>query len=169
VKAPPDLRLRDLDPLRDAAALRECFLELQAFERGIVPALASPDEAVDPYLEMMLARCDESGGKVIGAEVEGRVVGFASIWGRLPPQTPDDDPRLHAWVSDLVVLASHRGRGIGRRLLEAAEAFARSLGVGYLGISVLAENAVARELYVASGFRPHQLVLRKELDAGPPR
>lgn len=161
---PAALTLRDLDPTRDAAALRACFLELQAFERAIVPALASPDAALEPYLEMMLARCAESDGKVVVCEAGGgRVVGFVSVWGRLPAQTPDDDPRLHAWISDLVVLESHRGRGIGRMLLEAAEAFARELGVAYVGISVLARNGVARELYVASGFVEHQVVLRKEL------
>lgn len=160
---PAQVVLRDLDPARDAAGLEECFLELQSFERRIVPALAEPRDAVGPYLEMMLGRCAESDGKVIVAEVGATVVGFVSVWGRLPQQTPDDDPRPHAWVSDLVVLDSHRGLGIGRRLLEAAEAFARDLGVAYVGISVLAANRVARELYVAMGFVEHQVVLRKEV------
>jgi ribosomal protein S18 acetylase RimI-like enzyme len=36
----------------------------------------------------------------------------------------DDDPTPFAYVEDLVVLSSHRGRGFDRALLSRAEAYA---------------------------------------------
>jgi ribosomal protein S18 acetylase RimI-like enzyme len=51
------------------------------------------------------------------------VVGFVTIWKRYQSPEPDDDPSKHGFVSDLVVLAAHRGRGLGRALVRAAAGF----------------------------------------------
>jgi len=61
------------------------------------------------------------------------------------------------------VRASHRRRGLGRRLLEQAEAFARERGAGRIGIGVIAVNAAARELYRALGYDEVHIELRKRL------
>ena len=56
-------------------------------------------------------------------------------------------------VHDLAVLPGHRGRGIGRALLAAAEAHARELGCCKLTLEVQDDNAPARRLYEHFGFR----------------
>jgi GNAT superfamily N-acetyltransferase len=73
----------------------------------------------------------------------------------------DDPPGYYALITDLVVLEPHRGRGIGRRLLEKAEAYAKQAGATELRIGVLANNGTARRLYLEVGFRPHLEVLNK--------
>lgn len=55
-------------------------------------------------------------------------------------------------VHDLAVIPSHRGRGVGRRLLEAAEGKARELGCCKLTLEVLENNRAAVHLYRAAGF-----------------
>jgi ribosomal protein S18 acetylase RimI-like enzyme len=55
-------------------------------------------------------------------------------------------------IHDLAVVAGHRGRGIGRRMLEHVEAHARRLGCCKLTLEVLAENTPAQALYRAAGF-----------------
>lgn len=55
-------------------------------------------------------------------------------------------------VHDLAVLASHRGRGIGRRLLETVAQAARELGCCKLTLEVRDDNARAQGLYKALGF-----------------
>jgi ribosomal protein S18 acetylase RimI-like enzyme len=55
-------------------------------------------------------------------------------------------------IHDLAVVPECRGRGIGRRLLRAAEARARELGCCKLTLEVLERNARARGLYASFGF-----------------
>jgi RimJ/RimL family protein N-acetyltransferase len=52
----------------------------------------------------------------------------------------------------LMVAASHRRRGIGRALLEQAEAWARSAGVIKLELHVFPWNEPAIRLYEEFGF-----------------
>lgn len=60
-------------------------------------------------------------------------------------------------VHDVVVLASHRGRGIAAQLFAEVEAIARERGACKLTLEVLEENAAARALYGRLGFAGYQL------------
>ena len=55
-------------------------------------------------------------------------------------------------VHDLAVLVDWRGNGVGRALLEAAEARARERGCGKLTLEVQDTNHRARRLYEGFGF-----------------
>jgi GNAT superfamily N-acetyltransferase len=60
-------------------------------------------------------------------------------------------------VHDVVVAASHRGRGIAARLFAEVEAIARERGACKLTLEVLDGNASARALYRRLGFAAYQL------------
>ncbi|MFP5407715.1 MAG: GNAT family N-acetyltransferase [Gammaproteobacteria bacterium] len=60
-------------------------------------------------------------------------------------------------VHDVVVLDSHRGRGIAARLFAEVEAIARERGACKLTLEVLAGNAAARALYEKLGFDDYRL------------
>ncbi|MEC5385162.1 GNAT family N-acetyltransferase [Uliginosibacterium sp. H3] len=60
-------------------------------------------------------------------------------------------------VHDLAVRREHRGKGIGRALLAAAEAQARARGCCKLTLEVLDRNAVAMSAYLGFGFAPYAL------------
>ena len=55
-------------------------------------------------------------------------------------------------IHDLAVLPSHRGQGIGRRLLETVEQQARATGCCKVTLEVQEDNRRARRLYQAAGF-----------------
>jgi ribosomal protein S18 acetylase RimI-like enzyme len=55
-------------------------------------------------------------------------------------------------IHDLVVLANHRGQGIGGRLLEAVARKGRASGCCKLTLEVQENNHLARRLYEAAGF-----------------
>jgi GNAT superfamily N-acetyltransferase len=145
----------------DASAIRGCVVELQDFERAIDSRLRPGETMADAYLDRLRARCVEAAGRLFVAEQDGSVVGFVSIFSREPFTELDDPPGTYALISDLVVLPPFRGQGIGRQLLERAEAFARESDARELRIGVLAENRVARQIYLAAEFIPHVEILVK--------
>ena len=67
------------------------------------------------------------------------------------------------WVWDIEIAEPHRGRGIGRWVMQMAEDHARHQGAEEIGLSVFADNAVARRLYDDLGYREVSLRLRKSL------
>jgi ribosomal protein S18 acetylase RimI-like enzyme len=57
-------------------------------------------------------------------------------------------------IESLAVLPSHRGQGIGTRLLEALENELAAIGIRDLILGVLAGNEDAIRLYRRRGYRP---------------
>src|SRR4029453_18000965 len=60
-------------------------------------------------------------------------------------------------IHDFVVLPATRGKGVGRRLLEAVEAKARELGCCKLTLEVMDNNDRALRAYEAAGFERYSL------------
>lgn len=55
-------------------------------------------------------------------------------------------------IHDLAVAPTHRGRGIGRMLMEAVERKARAMGACKITLEVLENNVRARSVYAEAGF-----------------
>lgn len=155
--------IRDYDHKRDRIGLRDCFIELQNYERQFSPGMPDGSAIADAYLDLMFARCEKWEGKVSVAESAGEVVGFVCVWARFKSEEPDDDPSGYAFVSDLVVNPGCRRRGIGRDLLSAAERYARTRGAHCLRLRVLADNTDARHFYESTGFTDYEVELAKQL------
>lgn len=60
-------------------------------------------------------------------------------------------------LHDMVVVGSHRGRGIGRRILEELEWRARQRGYCKITLEVLSGNARAQAVYRGMGFEGYSL------------
>ncbi|GHF42660.1 GNAT family N-acetyltransferase [Kitasatospora xanthocidica] len=82
------------------------------------------------------------------AVLDGRIVGYV----RQIPPTPLACNRHVRQIQGLAVDGTVRGRGIGRRLVEAACAAARAGGARRMTLRVLGWNAPARRLYESCGF-----------------
>jgi len=69
-----------------------------------------------------------------------------------------------AFLTEFYLLPDFRGRGLGRLLLEAAEATARARGTRALHLMVRPENSRALSLYQRAGFEePPRRLLTKPL------
>jgi ribosomal protein S18 acetylase RimI-like enzyme len=156
------IRVRDYDPATDFSALRACFVELQAWERGLEPSLPEPESVADAYLADMLQRCATTNGCVFVADAEGEVVGFLCLLTKVVPEL-DEPPEPYSYISDLVVRAAYRDRGVGRTLVAHAEAFAQQSGASRLKVGVLVRNDGAHRLYRSCGFRDYTVQLVKDL------
>jgi ribosomal protein S18 acetylase RimI-like enzyme len=154
--------IRTYDPAADYPSLRACFIELQTWERQFEPSMPRPEDAVDPYLADMLERCAASSGQVFVADQDGVIAGFVCLMARVEPDL-DDSLEPYSYISDLVVRTAYRGRGIGRRLMTAAEAAARVAKTKRLKVGVLVANKHAFDFYRAAGFREFAIQLVKDL------
>lgn len=101
-------------------------------------------------------------GQVLVVEAEGAIVGFSAV--------VVDLPRLElfyasASLSDLYLVPSARGRGWGRKLLDATVKMAAARGVHGLNITAAAGNDAALSLYASYGFRPKTETLMLPLDS----
>lgn len=141
--------------VRAARAEHEPFLwRMLATTANLPPAEPPPVERVraDPCIAPYLAGWGRSGDVAVIAEIEGEPVGAA--WFRLY----DADHPGYGFVATEIpeisigVEAEWRGRGVGRALLTALVAMARTNGHGALSLSVDARNAPALGLYRSIGF-----------------
>ena len=65
------------------------------------------------------------------------------------------------WESLPCGLQQWRAQGVGRALLQAAEAHFKASGVSTMRIELIAGNAGAAKAYEKFGFAPYSLALRK--------
>jgi ribosomal protein S18 acetylase RimI-like enzyme len=95
---------------------------------------------------------------------DGFVVGFVQI-------TPLPAPELGSMVRDrlgadvsIAVSATHRGRGIGRALMEAAEDRAARDGTELLTLNALTANEPAIGLYRSLGYEASGVLMHRWID-----
>ena len=82
---------------------------------------------------------------------DGLVVAFVSAVHYVHP----DKPCPELWINEVGVVETHRGRGLGTRLLRAVFAVARDLGCAEAWVLTDRANTAAMRLYAAVGG-PHQ-------------
>jgi ribosomal protein S18 acetylase RimI-like enzyme len=92
---------------------------------------------------------------VIGQEV----VGFVSI-----ASTAHFAGERDAYVGELIVDGAFEGRGVGRRLIETAEQWARDAGFRCITLHTGAANTRARRFYARLGYADEDVKLTKVLD-----
>ena len=107
---------------------------------------AEPDEERNRgFFRRFVAPSDQ--GLLLGAWVDGELVGFATIyWTHSSTRAVDV-----ALMNDLFVSPSHRGTGAGRALIEASAEAARERGCAHLEWYTATDNEVAQRLYERMG------------------
>jgi ribosomal protein S18 acetylase RimI-like enzyme len=98
---------------------------------------------------------------VLAAEREGRVVGYA--YAGIEPRDWMALRDSAGALYDVVVDPAHRGRGIGRLLVEAALDFLRARGAPRVVLSTAERNEEAQRLFASVGFRRTMIEMTHEL------
>jgi len=87
----------------------------------------------------------EDGVQPFGLYRDGRLVAYGELW--------IDDDEAEVELARLIVDSGERGQGLGRRLVMALAALARSRHPRVF-LRVHPDNAAARRCYAAAGFEP---------------
>ena len=102
----------------------------------------------DSFMEELRRQVEAGDLEVLAAQLEGQTVGVVVLAFR-----PNVSLGFSfASIEDLYVHPEARRRGVGRALLQAAEARCRNRSVSYLEAQV--EEAAADTFYAASGYEP---------------
>ncbi|MEU6719024.1 GNAT family N-acetyltransferase [Nonomuraea sp. NPDC046802] len=130
-----------------------------------VAAWRDPEAAMGAarqWLDGSMAAAKERRGAVFVAEDGGEVVGVVSVVPQRHFTGAED-----AYVGELAV-APHAVRGgVGRRLMAAAEDWARGQGLRHLTLETGAANLTARRFYAALGYEEEGIRLTRPLNPLP--
>ena len=129
--------------------------------KRFIPATSQTSVGYGSFLGTQL---DEPDVAVLVAEQGGEVVGYAyaGVEGRDYMSLRGPAGVLH----DILVDPAHRGRGIGRKLLDAALEFLRERGAPRVVLSTAEHNEAAQRLFEGAGFRRTMIEMTRELDDG---
>lgn len=102
-----------------------------------------------------------TGGLRVARAPDGDLVGFVTF----APETGSYEQDVErGTVHNLYVRPAFRDRGVGGRLLAAAEAALAAAGADVVSLEVMADNAGARRFYARAGYEPHRVEVEKPLD-----
>ena len=109
--------------------------------------------AFDTTYQQLMASADTL--LLVAESLDGDVVGY--VLGTSHPTFFANGPV--AWVEELMVEPHHRRSGIGRQLMEQAEAWARSTGAAYLALA----TRRAGPFYLALGYEDSAVFYKRTL------
>jgi diamine N-acetyltransferase len=100
---------------------------------------------------------------VLVIEDDSNVIGFALIRLINKNVAPHLREKRTAFISDFCIHQNWRGRGLGKKLFQACEEWAREQNAEELGLAVWTFNNHAIQLYEAMGMRDIYRQMRKPL------
>jgi ribosomal protein S18 acetylase RimI-like enzyme len=135
----------------DFEQIARLFAEENRFHAELLPGRF---QVVDPIIthEWLEAVLSSSLKTLFVARAAGQVVGVLLLQEMANPDDEIYRPRCYVYVDELMVARVYRGRGIGRRLMEAAEGRAQELGIEEIELNVWERNLGAIAFYEHLGY-----------------
>ncbi|MFZ5880044.1 MAG: GNAT family N-acetyltransferase [Chloroflexota bacterium] len=119
------------------------------FELPAWRSRAELDVANQTALKKLLEEPEPESALLLAVRDTGQPAGFVYIHA----QTDFFNGQKVGYLSDLAVDKIFEGQGVGRLLMESAEAWAREQGYPHLALNVFAGNIRARGIYEKYGFQ----------------
>ena len=113
------------------------------------------------WMEDWVARCIEEGRSMVLVAEGPPVVGY--ILGMVLENPPVVPWPAYGHISELAVTAAERRKGIGGRLLDAADVWFKKHDCAYVETNVSVANEVSRGFWTRNGYRDFIERRRKEL------
>jgi ribosomal protein S18 acetylase RimI-like enzyme len=136
-----------------AAGFHACLDAVARERRYLAQTQALPLERVEGFVRESVA---SDAAQFVAVDEAGVVVGWADVFPAWA------DAVRHCGTLGMGVLASHRGRGVGERLLRACLAKAATQGITRVTLEARADNLRAIRLYERVGFA-HEALKRHAL------
>lgn len=118
-----------------------------------------PDDVERGYAHWFGRELKRREAVVLVAERGGAIVGYA--YGTLEGRDWNALLDHHGAIHDIFVAESERGRGTGKRVLEAIIAELEGLGAPRIVLSTMVSNTAAQRLFASAGFRATMLEMTR--------
>jgi ribosomal protein S18 acetylase RimI-like enzyme len=167
---PSDNPAATIRPARpgDFAAIGRLGALLVRTHHGFDPRrfIAAAPETEQLYASFLRGQLREPSIVILVAERGGQVLGYtyAGVEGNDYMALRGPAGALY----DIVVDPGHRGRGVGRMLLDATLAALKARGAPRVVLSTAEKNEAAQRLFARAGFRRTMIEMTRELDGDAP-
>ncbi|HJR65576.1 MAG TPA: GNAT family N-acetyltransferase [Gemmatimonadaceae bacterium] len=125
--------------------------------------LAASDWTQAGYESWLNTQLDKPDVAVLVADDNGKVIGY--VYATVEGYDYMDLRGPAGYLHDIVIDREHRGRGVGRLLLDATLAHLKSRGVPRVLLMTAEQNESAKRLFANAGFRRTMIEMTRELDA----
>ncbi len=130
------------------AEVKKYSSELKEAMDRLIPQLSSAH--IPPTKEQLVRIIESSATILLTAHNETGIIGFLSlILYRVPTG-------LKAWIEDVVVDRSERGRGTGEALIRHVVELAQKKGAKWVDLTLRPSRETANRLYQKIGFRQRE-------------
>ncbi len=133
---------------------------LVRMHHAVDPARFFLPERIEEGYEGWLAReIARDRARVVVAEIDGRVVGYA--YGTLEARDWNMLLDEHGAIHDIFVADDARKAGVGKRLLDDLVARLEAAGAARVILQTMVSNVAAQRLFAAAGFRATMLEMTR--------
>lgn len=161
-----EIRVRKATP-DDHCNLNELFEEVDALHRDRLPHIFQQPDGAARERDYLLGLIADPNVAFLVAEAGDTLVGFVHAVIRDTPALPVFVPRRYAVVDEVVVRSGFQNQGIGRRLMDEAQAWAVAQGAASIELNVYEFNESAISFYEGLGYQALSRRMRKELGKEP--
>lgn len=150
---------------KDKAAVVN-FLEMQLDE--LYPCDPFKRKAKPGYGEFSINNLLEQNkekGKVLIAEENGKVIGYASGWVKYIEEFEEQTggPEVNGMFDNLFVKPEYRNKGVAKALIKELEKYFKENNCGLVWLNVFSENIKALALYSNLGYTPNSTTMIKNI------
>lgn len=155
------MEIREYKP-DDIESIIECLSELQDAEYAVESNRKTGLEAAKYYFANIQRKLTEIPGTIFVSENDSAITGLIIVF--IQDNQIIEKPGKHIFISDIVVKAEYRGKGLASRLMQLAEEYARSHKISEIRINVLKKNIPALNLYHKLNYHDQEISLTKILN-----
>ena len=146
---------------RDLDEVAELFAELVGHHAELDPAFRVRADTPERFPKLLARQLGDPDAAVFVSEESDGLAGFCSVRVERTPGATIEAPRVA--IDDLAVRSDRRRRGVGRALVDAASAWAKSRGAERLEVRVAVRNPEGQAFWRALGYEGFVDILHRRL------
>lgn len=147
--------------ISDAETLARLWKELADYHADLAPEFALVPQSATLFLNHLSDLIQNQDCCILLAEDEGAAVGFIS--GMIQENPPVFSERWVGHISNALVTARLRRRGVGRQLVGGMKEWFGERGISVIHLSAAVANPAGIEFWHDMGFRDYMTRMRGEV------